>query len=121
MEQENIKVYNQQEQFRALQDTLYVIGGKWTIPVINSLCNGNKRFKEIERSLQGITKRMLSATLRELELNQVLIRTVQNTTPVLIEYNLTPYCKTFAPIIVEMIKWGIEHRQNIVRAMTQKV
>lgn len=108
------KVYDQFTQYRALQDTLYVIGGKWTIPVINSICNGNKRFKEIERSLPGITKRMLSKELKHLEMNKVVVRNVHHTTPVLIEYNVTEYCKSFGPIIFEMIKWGIGHRKQLV-------
>lgn len=110
---EDLEKYDQHTQYRALQDTLYVIGGKWTIPVINSICNGNKRFKEIERSLPGITKRMLSMELKRMEMNKVVVRTVYNTTPVLIEYNVTEYCKSFGPIIFEMIKWGIEHRKQI--------
>lgn len=104
---------DQQVQYRALQDTLYVIGGKWKIPVINSICNGNRRFKEIEKSLPGITKRMLSKELKELEMNKIVKRTVQNTTPVLIEYNVTEYSKSFGKIIIEMIKWGINHRQQL--------
>ncbi len=50
---------NQAAEIRALQDTIYVIGGKWKLPIINSICNGNKRFREIERSIPGITTRML--------------------------------------------------------------
>ena len=50
---------NQKEEFQALQDTLYVLGGKWKLPIINSICNGNTRFKEIKQSIPGITSRML--------------------------------------------------------------
>ena len=56
---------NQQEEIQALQDTLYVLGGKWKLPIINSICNGNKRFRDIERSIPGITTRMLSKELKE--------------------------------------------------------
>ena len=58
---------DQAEEVRALQDTIYVIGGKWRLPIINSICNGNKRFREIERSIPGITTRMLSKELKEME------------------------------------------------------
>jgi DNA-binding HxlR family transcriptional regulator len=58
---------NQVQEIQALQDTLYVIGGKWKLPIMNSLCNGNTRFREIERGIPGITTRMLSKDLKELE------------------------------------------------------
>jgi hypothetical protein len=56
---------NQKAEVQALQDTIYVIGGKRKLPIINSICNGNKRFREIERSIPGITTRMLSRELKE--------------------------------------------------------
>lgn len=105
---------DQTEELRALQDTLYFIGGKWRIPVINSLCNGNRRFREIERSIPGITTRMLSKELKEMEMNKLVKRTVYPETPVLIEYEPTGYCRTFGNIISEMINWGREHRRVIV-------
>lgn len=104
---------DQQEEVQALQDTMYVLGGKWRIPIINSICNGNKRFREIERSIPGITTRMLSKELKEMELNKLIVRKVTPDTPVLVEYESTEYCKSFGRIILEMIKWGKEHREMI--------
>ena len=92
----------------------YVIGGKWKIPVINSICNGNKRFREIELSLPGITKRTLSKELKELEMNGIITKNVYDTK--LIEYHKTGYSHSFAPIIIEMIKWGVEHRKKITKS-----
>lgn len=106
---------NQQEEVQALQDTIYVIGGKWKLPIINSLCNGNKRFRDIERSIPGITTRMLSRELKEMEANQLVKRTVYATTPVSIEYTVTDYCQSFGDIILEMIRWGKQHRKRIIR------
>ena len=104
---------NEAREIQALQDTIYVIGGKWKLPIINSICNGNKRFREIERSIPGITTRMLSRELKEMELNKLISRTVHHGPPVLVEYESTDYCKTFGPLILTMIKWGIEHREKI--------
>ncbi|WPU92945.1 helix-turn-helix domain-containing protein [Mucilaginibacter sabulilitoris] len=104
---------NQAREVRALQDTIYVIGGKWKLPIINAICNGNKRFREIERSIPGITTRMLSRELKEMEMNKLITRTVSPGPPVLVEYESTDYCKTFGPMIMAMIKWGIEHREKI--------
>lgn len=104
---------DQAEELRALQDTLYFIGGKWRVPVINALCNGHRRFRDIERSIPGITTRMLSRELKEMEMNKLLKRTVYDDIPVLIEYEPTDYCRSFGRIVMEMIKWGREHRKVI--------
>jgi DNA-binding HxlR family transcriptional regulator len=103
----------QKDEVQALQDTIYVIGGKWKLPIINSLCNGNTRFREIERSIPGITTRMLSRELKEMEANQVIKRTVIDTTPVTVAYSPTDYCHSFGDIILEMIKWGKDHRERL--------
>ncbi|MDB4902051.1 MAG: HxlR family transcriptional regulator [Mucilaginibacter sp.] len=104
---------NQKEEVQALQDTIYVIGGKWKLPIVNSLCNGNKRFRDIERSIPGITTRMLSRELKDMEANQLVRRTVIPDSPVLVEYTVTDYCRSFGDIILEMIKWGKQHREKI--------
>ncbi|WP_073226726.1 winged helix-turn-helix transcriptional regulator [Pedobacter caeni] len=104
---------NQQEEVQALQDTIYVLGGKWKLPIINSLCNGNTRFREIERSIPGITTRMLSRELKDMEANQLIKRTVDPDIPSMIAYSPTDYCRSFGDIILEMIKWGKAHRELI--------
>jgi DNA-binding HxlR family transcriptional regulator len=106
---------NQKEEVQALQDTIYVIGGKWKLPIINSLCNGNKRFRDIERSIPGITTRMLSRELKEMEANKLVKRTVTADRPVLVEYTVTNYCQSFGEIILEMIKWGKDHRKRLMK------
>ncbi|MFB3387590.1 winged helix-turn-helix transcriptional regulator [Flavobacterium sp. LAR06] len=104
---------NQKEEFQALQDTLYVLGGKWKLPIINSICNGNTRFKEIQQSIPGITSRMLSKELKDMELNNLVKRTEDHDAKVPILYESTSYCQSFGPIISEMINWGISHREHI--------
>jgi DNA-binding HxlR family transcriptional regulator len=104
---------NQKEEVQALQDTIYVIGGKWKLPIINSICNGNMRFREIERSIPGITPRMLSRELKEMEANKLLKRTVISVSPKMVEYSPTEYCQSFADVILHMIKWGKDHRKKI--------
>lgn len=107
---------NQKDEVQALQDTIYVIGGKWKLPIINSICNGNRRFRDIERSIPGITTRMLSRDLKEMEANKIIKRTVTPTSPVTVEYSPTEYCNSFGDIILEMIRWGKNHRKRIKRA-----
>lgn len=106
---------NQKEEVQALQDTLHVLGGKWRLPIINSICNGNHRFREIERSIPGITTRMLSRELKEMELNMLIKRTEDRDAEIQVKYESTLYCKSFGPVIEEMIKWGKSHREEIIR------
>ena len=106
-------VRNPEQEIQALQDTIYVIGGKWKLPIINSLCNGNRRFREIQRSIPGITTRMLSKELKEMELNKIIVRKVYDASPVAVEYETTPYCKTFGNIILAMIDWGKKHKKMV--------
>lgn len=96
----------------AVNDTLNVISGKWKLSIIASLIHGKKRFKELERSIEGITPRMLSKELKELEVNGVVKRLVHNTRPVLIEYELTESGYRLTDVIDAMIQWGLAHRQT---------
>ncbi|MBN9484784.1 MAG: transcriptional regulator [Bacteroidetes bacterium 43-93] len=98
----------------AVQDALDVINGKWKLPIIISLVFGAKRFKEMEREIPGITAKMLSKELKELEMNQLVARTVYDSMPVTVEYSLTEYGKTLKKLIAELNKWGIQHREYIM-------
>jgi len=100
-------------EMKYIHDTLYVISGKWKMLIIVSLRNGNTRYREIAKSIPGITFRMLSKELKEMELNKLISRTVYDELPVLIEYKLTPYAKTLWPLLTEMIRWGKQHRAVI--------
>lgn len=113
---EEVPSKNSVEDIKALQDAMYVIGGKWRLPIICSLCNGNKRFRDLQRSIPTITTRMLSRELKEMEMNKLITRTVYPDSPVLVEYEVTDYCKSFGSLILEMIKWGKEHRKVIIQA-----
>src|SRR5688572_2584477 len=98
----------------ALHDTLNVIHGKWRLTIIGSLLFGKKRFKELEREIPNITPRMLSKELKEVELNGILKRTVFDTIPVTVEYELTKSGKSLHEILDPMIKWGLQHRKNVM-------
>ena len=99
---------------RSVHDTLDILSGKWKISIISSLSiNGKRRFMELQRDVEGIGAKMLSKELKELEINELLVRTVYDTKPVTVEYELTPYGKTLQAIIYEMSIWGIQHRKRI--------
>ncbi|WP_419800832.1 winged helix-turn-helix transcriptional regulator [Mucilaginibacter sp.] len=96
-----------------IHDTMYVISGKWKMLIIISLRNGNRRYREIAKSIPNITFRMLSKELKEMEMNKLVSRTVGNGTPITIDYELTDYCRTLWPLLGEMITWGKQHRKVI--------
>lgn len=97
-----------------VKDTLDVISGKWKLPIMGSLIQGKKRFKELERDIPNITPRMLSKELRELEVNQLVSRTVYSTIPPTVEYELTPYGNTLKKVLEAMAEWGTQHRKRII-------
>lgn len=98
---------------RPVRDALDVLSGKWKLPIIVALSMGVKRFSELSREIDGITDRMLSKELRDLEMNQLVKRTVYDTFPVTVEYSLTEYGGSLKHVINELRKWGEQHRQRI--------
>ena len=99
----------------AVRDTLYVLSGKWKLPIIIALSGGPKRFKELHRSLETITPKILSKELKELEINEFVTRTVYATSPVTVEYELTKYSESLHKVIQEMSEWGMQHRKRIMK------
>ncbi|MFA6274378.1 MAG: helix-turn-helix domain-containing protein [Candidatus Paceibacterota bacterium] len=97
-----------------IQDTLDVVGGKWKLVLISILRDGKLRFRELSREA-GISPRILSKELQELEMNGLVSRTVCNTKPVTVEYALTPYSETLSEVIIAMHKWGKEHRRKVIQ------
>jgi DNA-binding HxlR family transcriptional regulator len=100
----------------AVKDALYVLNGKWKLPLIVALTTGSKRFNEIQKSLGEITPKILSRELKELELNEFVERKVIATRPVTIIYSLTDYSNSLNKIIDELREWGVQHRKRIVES-----
>ncbi|MBC6108958.1 winged helix-turn-helix transcriptional regulator [Pedobacter fastidiosus] len=98
----------------AVKDALYVLNGKWKLPLIVSLQDGPMRFNEIQKALEDITPKILSKELKDLELNEFVIRKVFPTTPVTVTYELTPYSETLDSVITELRNWGLQHRERLV-------
>lgn len=97
-----------------VRDALDVLSGKWKLPIIISLSFGNKRFKQIARDIPKITDKMLSKELRDLEMNDLVKRTVHDSVPVVVEYSMTSYGKSLQKVIAELQDWGIQHRKRII-------
>lgn len=98
----------------AVGDALYAVGGKWKLRVIIGLSAGNKRFNELRRIIPGISARVLSSELKELELNGFVKRNVYAAeSPVLVEYELTDYSSSLKDVVRSLSEWGITHRERI--------
>lgn len=97
----------------AVSDALYAIGGKWKLMIIIAMARGNNRFTELQRQVAGISARVLSSELKELELNGFVSRKVTASYPVSIEYELTPYSQTLEKVVGAMTEWGMQHREKI--------
>jgi DNA-binding HxlR family transcriptional regulator len=109
-------VHSEQECNRSLNavgDALYAIGGKWKLRVIIALREGNKRFNELQRTITGISARVLSHELKELEMNGFVKRNVYTQTPVVVEYELTEYSDTLGNVLQALSEWGMMHRDKI--------
>jgi DNA-binding HxlR family transcriptional regulator len=97
----------------AVGDALYAIGGKWKLKIIIALLEGNKRFNELQRTIEGISAKVLSTELKELEMNGFIKRTVFTGTPVAVEYELTEYSNTLQDVMQALSAWGTMHRETI--------
>jgi DNA-binding HxlR family transcriptional regulator len=98
-----------------VRDALDILSGKWKLPILIALSFGNKRFSELGKQVHGITDKMLSKELRELEMNELVKRTVYDTVPVIVEYSMTSYGETLEKLIDELQAWGTQHRKRILR------
>jgi DNA-binding HxlR family transcriptional regulator len=102
------------ENIQAMNDTLYAIGGKWKLQILIALSTQARRFNELQRILDGISARVLSNELKELELNCFICRRVDAAAiPVLVTYELAPYSQSLKEMVTAMISWGKLHREKV--------
>ena len=92
---------------------LEVIGGKWKGVILFHLLGGTKRFNELRRLMPAVTQRMLTRQLRELEADQVVVRTIYPEVPPRVEYALSDFGKTLEPILRMLQKWGMQYLNEI--------
>jgi DNA-binding HxlR family transcriptional regulator len=89
---------------------------KWSLQVLNELCERPCRFSELRRLVPAVTQKSLTATLRRLERNGVIERVVLSTRPVAIEYRITPLGKTLRPPVEAILAWARQHLPTIEKA-----
>ncbi|MFD0749363.1 winged helix-turn-helix transcriptional regulator [Mucilaginibacter calamicampi] len=113
VEGKNLNTQECSKLLNAVGDALYVIGGKWKLRVIIALREGHTRFNLIQRAIDGISAKVLTSELKDLELNGFVKRNVHTGTPVIVEYQLTPYADTLNDVLTALFSWGIQHRERI--------
>jgi DNA-binding HxlR family transcriptional regulator len=101
------KVYN-----TPMEVTLEVIGGKWKALLVYRLLDGALRFSELKRQVPGITEKMLTQQLRELERDGVLNRRVFAEVPPRVEYCVSEHGRSLQPVLAAMCQWGRQHWQQ---------
>lgn len=100
----------------SFRDALEVIGGKWKSVILLGLgFTGPMRFGELQRMNKGITAKVLSKELKDLEANGLVERTVLDTMPVTVSYAITPYGRLLEKVLKDLHVWGVQHRQRVVQ------
>ena len=112
-EEQYICTVKNQEEITHAQDALYVLSGKWRMSIIIALYNGLYRYRDIARSIPGLTFAMLSKELKLMELNKLVVRIEDPDFPKTVEYRLTEYCQSLYPLVENLINWGKNHRKVI--------
>ncbi|MCY0979308.1 helix-turn-helix domain-containing protein [Chryseobacterium wangxinyae] len=104
----------------AISDTMEILNGKWKMSIIACLCYKPMRYSELLKEVKGISGKMLSRELKDLEINELIERHVLNTAPVAVEYKITDYGKSLKQLTNTIADWGFIHRQRIISGMKSK-
>jgi DNA-binding HxlR family transcriptional regulator len=108
-----------QDALEALQSAVGVLAAKWSVVVLTRLSSGTHRFNELLRQIDGVSRRMLSATLRQLERDGLVERHVYARVPARVEYALSPLGENLLAALVPLAGWGLEHRIDLQHAREQ--
>ncbi|MFK4106093.1 winged helix-turn-helix transcriptional regulator [Streptomyces sp. NPDC019531] len=99
-----------------VREVLDRVSGKWSVQILVAAAHGPIRFTELERSIEGISRRMLTLTLRNLERDGLVIRTVHPTVPPRVEYELTPVARELHETLQRLTDWAEGNRVYIAEA-----
>lgn len=94
-----------------VESTLDVIGGKWKPLILYHLMQGTKRFSQLQRAIPGVTQRMLTQHLRELEADGLVHREIHKQVPPRVDYSLTEVGRSLIPVLEAMLAWGLAYEQ----------
>ncbi len=109
-----------QIRMQAIRDAMSLLSGKWKFHILGTLIEGDTLgFMDLYREINGIGTKMLSKELQDLEMNKLVNRKVLDTKPITVEYSITEYGRTLAPLIDELAKWGTEYRNRLYSESTE--
>src|SRR3954471_7737120 len=108
-----------EESLEALQAAVSVLAAKWSVVVLTRLATGSSRFNELLRQIDGVSRRMLSATLRQLERDGLVERHVFARVPARVGYELSPAGESLLDALAPLAGWGVEHRAEVFAAREQ--
>jgi DNA-binding HxlR family transcriptional regulator len=97
----------------ALQGAVNVLAAKWSVVVLARLAAGTQRFNELLRQIDGVSRRMLSATLRQLERDGLVERHVYARVPARVEYELSPVGENLLAALAPLAGWGLANKSNV--------
>jgi DNA-binding HxlR family transcriptional regulator len=107
------------ETLEALQAAVGVLAAKWAVVVLTQLGSGSRRFNELLRQIDGVSRRMLSATLRQLERDGLVERHIYARVPARVGYELSPAGERLIAALAPLAGWGVEHRAEVFAAREQ--
>lgn len=117
MEQEFDLVKDCSQKILAISDTMEILNGKWKMSIIACLCYKPMRYSELLKEVKGISGKMLSRELKDLEVNELITRNVLSTAPVAVEYQITDYGQSLKDLTNVIADWGFIHRKRIIAGM----
>jgi DNA-binding HxlR family transcriptional regulator len=99
--------------FCGVEATIAIIGGRWKANILSHLIEGTHRFGELRRKGRGVSQRMLTQQLREMELHGLITRKIFPEVPPRVEYTITPLGRSLRPVLNAMYEWGMKNRKVI--------
>ena len=103
-----------------IQRTIAFVGDKWKIIVLHTLTTGTKRFGELQRAMEGITPKVLTRQLRDLERDGLVARHVHPQVPPRVDYSLTPLGESLMPVLKQLHDWAVAHADEIAGARARE-
>lgn len=104
------------KKIQAIDDTMYILRGKWKVPIIARLCYKSMRYSELLKNINGISGKMLSRELQELEINGLVNREVLTTKPLSVSYKISEHGQTLKILTDSISDWGLQHREKILKS-----
>ena len=104
----------------AINDTMDILNGKWKMSIVACLCYKPMRYSELLHEVKGISGKVLSRELKDLEINELIERIVLSTAPVAVQYRITDYGNSLKELTNTIADWGFIHRKRIIGRMKKE-